>query len=82
MAEWAYDGWHGYWLVSIPSQAGILLAGRDPATVPRQTVQVSIPSQAGILLAGQLTLRRTQNGWVSIPSQAGILLAGCVGSYP
>ncbi len=61
--------------VSIPSQAGILLAGKLISQEDRLDF-VSIPSQAGILLAAF-----TQKSWadvcviVSIPSQAGILLA-------
>ena len=62
-------------LVSIPSQAGILLAAIDVATRERRTCRVSIPSQAGILLAGKRTFDRPLASSVSIPSQAGILLA-------
>ncbi len=48
--------WGGEW-VSIPSQAGILLADRTCAIGSCRRSAVSIPSQAGILLAEGLRKR-------------------------
>ena len=61
--------------VSIPSQAGILLAAIE-GSQHRTNCHVSIPSQAGILLAERVSMSLlTRRSLVSIPSQAGILLA-------
>ncbi len=61
--------------VSIPSQAGILLAESSGWNARASRASVSIPSQAGILLAASSRASTLSADFVSIPSQAGILLA-------
>ncbi len=60
--------------VSIPSQAGSLLAVQS-SNFRNRMHAVSIPSQAGSLLAGRCHHRQSWRYLVSIPSQAGSLLA-------